>query len=239
MINLTSYLLGRKSGGGEVLLQDKAITPSAAAQTVTADDGFAGLASVEVAGDSNLSPQNISEGVTIFGVEGKAVAGGIKMDYGVSYDEFNSDYNSTTKTATVYGDRVPHRALYGHTELVSVSFAQNITAIGRSAFESCGKLALSSLPDSVTEIGNFAFGSCRNLSLTSLPSSLTTLEGAFYSCTSLKTITFKSTPTLVLSGAFQGCSKLTVINVPWAEGEVDNAPWGATNATINYNYTGA
>jgi hypothetical protein len=26
--------------------------------------------------------------------------------------------------------------------------------------------------------------------------------------------------------------------VPWAEGAVANAPWGATNATINYNYTG-
>lgn len=26
--------------------------------------------------------------------------------------------------------------------------------------------------------------------------------------------------------------------VPWAEGAVTNAPWGATNATINYNYTG-
>ena len=35
-----------------------------------------------------------------------------------------------------------------------------------------------------------------------------------------------------------GCTNLTTINVPWAEGAVAGAPWGATNATINYNYTG-
>ena len=36
--------------------------------------------------------------------------------------------------------------------------------------------------------------------------------------------------------AFIGCDNLTTINVPWSEGAVENAPWGATNATINYNY---
>ena len=37
---------------------------------------------------------------------------------------------------------------------------------------------------------------------------------------------------------FYECEKLTTINVPWSEGEVAGAPWGATGATINYNYTG-
>ena len=40
------------------------------------------------------------------------------------------------------------------------------------------------------------------------------------------------------STAFTGCDKLTTINVPWSEGEVANAPWGATNAVINYDYKG-
>lgn len=35
---------------------------------------------------------------------------------------------------------------------------------------------------------------------------------------------------------FNGCTNLTDIKVPWAEGEVAGAPWGATNATITYNY---
>lgn len=37
--------------------------------------------------------------------------------------------------------------------------------------------------------------------------------------------------------AFEGCTNLTAINVPWAEGAVANAPWGATNAAVSYNYT--
>jgi hypothetical protein len=41
-----------------------------------------------------------------------------------------------------------------------------------------------------------------------------------------------------MSSAFSGCTSLTTINAPWAEGAVSGAPWGATNATINYNYTG-
>ena len=43
----------------------------------------------------------------------------------------------------------------------------------------------------------------------------------------------------IASTTFTSCANLTTINVPWAEaeGEVANAPWGATNATINYNYT--
>ena len=51
-------------------------------------------------------------------------------------------------------------------------------------------------------------------------------------------MTFEGTPTSIASSAFSNCVKLTTINVPWAEGAVANAPWGATNATINYNYTG-
>jgi hypothetical protein len=54
----------------------------------------------------------------------------------------------------------------------------------------------------------------------------------------LETVTFEGKPTSIDSSAFTSCSKLTAINVPWAEGEVANAPWSASNATINYNYTG-
>lgn len=35
--------------------------------------------------------------------------------------------------------------------------------------------------------------------------------------------------------AFSVSSSITDIYVPWSEGEVSNAPWGATNATIHYN----
>lgn len=90
------------------------------------------------------------------------------------------------------------------------------TAIRPYLFCSCGKLALNSLPSGLTSIGNSAFNSC----------------------TGLTSITFNGKPNSISSSAFNGCANLKTINVPWASGEVANAPWGATNATINYNYTG-
>lgn len=71
-----------------------------------------------------------------------------------------------------------------------------------------------------------------------LPESLTTLGGyAFRDCTKLKKVTFQSKPT-IKNEPFANCTALATINVPWAEGAVSGAPWGATNATVNYNYKG-
>ena len=123
--------------------------------------------------------------------------------------------------------------------LTLTSLPDSITSIEERAFTGCSKLALNSLPNSITTIGNNAFSSCRKLALTSLPSSLTSLgSSAFFGCTGLTTITFKGTPSSIPSSAFTFCSNLKTINVPWAEGAVANAPWGATSATINYNYKG-
>ena len=90
-----------------------------------------------------------------------------------------------------------------------------------------------------TKIRNHAFSGCTNLALTSLPEGLKSIgDNAFQNCTSLTSITFKGTPTTIVSSVFPGCTNLTEIKVPWSEGKVANAPWGATNATITYNYTG-
>ena len=123
--------------------------------------------------------------------------------------------------------------------LALISLPSGITSIGERGFAYCSNLALTSLPSGVTSIGDSAFSYCSKLALTSLPSGITSIEGnAFTNCKGLTSITFKGTPTSINSTAFNGCTNLTTINVPWAEGDVSGAPWGATNATINYNYTG-
>ena len=112
------------------------------------------------------------------------------------------------------------------------------TKVRDYAFYGCSNLALTSLPAGVTSIGNDTFVNCTSLALTSLPESLTSIgRYAFSGCTRLTSITFKGTPTIIESSAFDGCTNLTDIKVPWAEGAVSGAPWGATNATITYNYT--
>ena len=88
-------------------------------------------------------------------------------------------------------------------------------------------------------IRSYMFSDCSNLALTSLPSGLTSIgNNAFEKCTGLTSITFTGTPTSIGNNAFSSCTNLTTINVPWANGAVANAPWGATNATINYGYAG-
>ena len=105
-------------------------------------------------------------------------------------------------------------------------------------FGGCTDLALISLPDGITSIGDYAFNGCTKLALTSLPDGITSIgDYAFRKCTSLTSITFKGTPTSIASMVFFDCTNLTDIKVPWAEGAVSDAPWGATNATITYNYT--
>lgn len=88
-------------------------------------------------------------------------------------------------------------------------------------------------------IRSYMFSDCSNLALTSLPSGITSIGNyAFRDCTGLTSITFTGKPNTISSSAFYGCKNLRTINVPWAEGAVADAPWGATNATINYGYAG-
>ncbi len=60
--------------------QEKTVTPTAEGLDVVADNGFDALSKVIVEGDSNLSAENIKQGVSIFGVtgtlEGSAGEGG-------------------------------------------------------------------------------------------------------------------------------------------------------------------
>lgn len=90
----------------------------------------------------------------------------------------------------------------------------------------------------VDRIRNYAFAYSRNLISLTIPSSIRyVFNYVCYDCSNLRTVTFKGTPKSIYSPAFSHCDNLTTINVPWSEGEVESAPWGATNATINYNYT--
>lgn len=139
-----------------------------------------------------------------------------------------------------------------------------ITTIWNSAFYNCTKIDISKIPDSVTTLGIYAFYGCSNLSTLKLSNALTGIPSncfasssvivdeipasvleigtfAFFNCYNLRNITFKGKPNAVAANAFSaGGTGSTVqhIYVPWSEGEVANAPWGATHATIHYDYTG-
>jgi hypothetical protein len=69
-----------------------------------------------------------------------------------------------------------------------------------------------------------------------IPATVKGIEASvFVGCTGLTKATFKGKPNEIPASVFSGCTNLTDIYVPWAEGALANAPWGATNATIHYN----
>lgn len=124
-----------------------------------------------------------------------------------------------------------------HGLLTRISGLDEVTVVDSYAFADCKALTEISMPK-VNNIVSRAFYSCSALAKVYMPKVTRIQNQVFYNCTSLTSITFQSTPTSIDSTAFSGCTNLKTINVPWAEGKVANAPWGAANATINYNYMG-
>ena len=59
-------------------LQEKTVTPTGRVLTVFPDEGYDGMSTVTVEGDTNLTAQNIAEGITIYGVTGALKGGGEK-----------------------------------------------------------------------------------------------------------------------------------------------------------------
>lgn len=154
---------------------------------------------------------------------------------------FNNCKGLTSITLPSDLEELGENAFYSCAKIASIELPSGLKIIGPSAFQYCTTLALTELPSEVISLGSYAFANCTALALTSIPSGLKNLGNnyTFRSCTGLTEITFKGTPTYMSGSVFNGCTNLLTINVPWSEGAVANAPWGATNATINYNYTGA
>lgn len=228
----------------EAKLQNKTATANG---SYTADSGFDGLGTVIVSvpeKEAVLEDKTITENGTYTAAAGYDGLGTVTVDVagsggiasGVSWDEVDS--NSFIANATIYGDVVPRLAFYENRGLMQVTLPEGLTCINYGAFYNCSALQLTRLPDSVTHIKERAFYGCTNNNIEKIPRNVQVIEVGGFTGNRVQTVTFEGTPTSV-TNCFGGCNKLTVINVPWAEGEVEGAPWGATKATINYNYTGA
>lgn len=204
--------------GSNINLQEKALTiTSNGITTVTPDTSYDALSKVDVT-------------VSVVG------DGGSPTGPYIEYTSLNS--SGRVFTAKFRGTIVPEHAFSYLAELTSVDMPDNVIAIGDSGFYRCPKLQLTSLPSEITSLGDFAFSDCSKMVLTSLPSGITSIgDFAFANCTGLETVKFTSTVSSIPNGVFSGCPKLSTIYVPWSQGQVANAPWGASNATIVYDYT--
>lgn len=204
--------------GSNINLQEKALTiTSNGITTVTPDTSYDALSKVDVT-------------VSVVG------DGGSPTGPYIEYTSLNS--SGRVFTAKFRGTIVPEYAFAYLSELTLVDMPDNVIAIGDNGFYRCPKLQLTSLPPGITSLGDFAFSDCSKLALTSLPSGIISIgDFAFSNCTGLETVRFTSTVSSIPNGVFSGCPRLSTIYVPWSQGQVANAPWGASNATIVYDYT--
>lgn len=127
-------------------------------------------------------------------------------------------------------------AFYECTNLKNVRISENLNYIRTYAFQKC-KLESITLPPTLKSIMTGGFSDNANLKNLIIDGTNLYIYGnAFKSCTALTEVVFKTTPKSMTSTVFASCTALTSIKVPWSEGTVSGAPWGATNATITYNH---
>lgn len=110
--------------GSNPKLQEKAVIPSTVQKEVVPDAEYDGLSKVTVNGDSNLVPENIKNGVSIFGVTGSNEGESIN-----SIDYSSNVYNTTAisyydKTGTYITKEVDN---IGDINLNNIDFTKRIT----------------------------------------------------------------------------------------------------------------
>ena len=198
-------------------------------------------------------------------VYGLKTPGHITLPDGLTQIPENA-YNSAVSKYHLVNIKIPEgvtiikdSAFNGCTSLKEATLPQSLEQIDGDAFINCSKLALTSLPSGLKNIGGSAFAYCSNVQADKLPNNIESVGSyAFYGAGSsgfpatmpaslkhignyafgsvkLYEISFWSKPDYISPTAFAGCPTISIY-VPWAEGEVANAPWGATGARIYYNW---
>ena len=166
----------------------------------------------------------------------------VELPDGLLDIETSAFYGCTGLTEMIipYGvTNIDGSVFQGCRNLTSVDLPETIINLGALAFYDCMALSNITIPNNVKTIGNYTFSGCDSLVDVQIPDSVETIGiSAFRWCENLESVTIGSGVTSIGENTFDGCGNLTTINVPWSEGDVAGAPWGATNAIINYNYVG-
>lgn len=146
---------------------------------------------------------------------------------------------------------IGERAFANCQDLTTLTFTaktdERSLSIGTYAFSGCGSLTTVTFADHlINRISEHAFDGT-GLTTVTVPPVYTWQDYAFANCTGLTTVYIKECTSWVeglydasapLANTFSGCSALTDIYVTWAENYYWGAPWGATNATVHYNWAG-
>ena len=107
------------------------------------------------------------------------------------------------------------KAFEGCDNLTSVTIPKGVTSIGAYAFWDCSNLQSVTIPENVTKIESRAFAGCRKLTSAIIPSSVTSIGyDAFQYCTSLESVTIPAGVEVIDVGTFNGCTSLKSVTIP-------------------------
>lgn len=182
----------------------KYVSPKTEYQVVKPDEGYDGLAMVEV-GKVNVESSQIKEGVTIYGVTGTVV-------------DILSKINNVTREELDLSTLCPGQLTIGEYELAGWSNLKSVKLdpetyhIYDYAFAGCNKLTNIDLHEGIKYINNHAFTKCWNFTKIKVPNSATSIgEECFSYCYNLETIDLGEGITVVNSLAFRSCYSLKKI----------------------------
>ena len=129
---------------------------------------------------------------------------------------------------------------YGCANLRTI-YAPNMEWAGNSLFQNCyalyedGTINLAEIMPVLTTMSSWIFRGCRFVKAI-LPATLNkTYAKTFGEASRMHTVYFTGAPAVINIDVSTFDATVTDIYVPWSEGAVRNAPWGATSATIHYN----
>ena len=178
-------------------------------------------------------------------------------DYAFYYNKLLTDITIPTNVKSI-----GNYAFASCENLSAITVLDGVTSIGNKAFLSCSSLPNITIPSTVTSIGDWAFTYCYDLDNIVIPGGVKSLEestfsgcdnlkniilqegvttigsSVFQGCDGLTSITIPSTVTTITGNAFVFCRNLKTINIKNTTGSISGSPWSASNAKINWNYTG-
>ena len=222
--------------------------------TFTPSDGKVGFYQVDVDVNPDLRPLSVSENGTYEpdGFDGYSQVS-VDVPSEVTFDGI-ADGTQPSGDITLTVTEVVAGAFRDKTAITGIS-APNCTTVQNQGFIGCSGVTEVYLPKLET-VGNNGFTNIKATNIV-LPAIKTTGSGAFASSAMVRhmcigehietigascmnnmsagwSVKIKGKPTSIATTAFPSNSTGDIY-VPWSEGEVANAPWGATSATIHYD----
>ena len=113
------------------------------------------------------------------------------------------------------------------------SFTKDNISTHAYSFSGCGEEVNLIYEEGVTNIIGINCSNCNSVSLPSTANNIN--QYAFSGYTKLTSINIPNSVMTIGNQSFRNCTNLTEINIEKENNSIAGAPWGATNATIQWN----